>query len=93
MTGACTNVVEGNWRILKSKIPNRQYHDGEKLQEHLYEYKWRQQNRGNLWNAFFRDLALIRFDEEAQTLFDAKYGSHKKQEAARNAACAASNTP
>jgi hypothetical protein len=40
VTGAHTNTIEGQWRCVKDKIPNRVYSDRRILQEYLYEHAW-----------------------------------------------------
>jgi len=66
--GTHTNAIEGYWRVSKSDIPNRYYHDAENLQEYLFYSMWRAKWRGNLWKGIISTLQIIRFSKKRNSI-------------------------
>ena len=66
--GTHTNLIEGYWRVSKSDIPNRYYHDAENLQEYLFYSMWRAKWRGDLWNGIISTLQIIRFSKKRKSI-------------------------
>jgi transposase-like protein len=61
ISGAHTNNIEGTWNGLKISInPRNRVRCG--IEEHLGEFQWRRENKGNEWNAFIRLLKKIHYD-------------------------------
>lgn len=60
-TGACTNTIEGTWAGVKCNIPQRKRNKKE-LQNCLFEFAWRRNNEGNLWNVLLRTSAETKHD-------------------------------
>ena len=56
VTGVNTNIIEGQWRWMKNSIPNRVYHNGDKVQSFLFQYMWNALSHGDRWNVFMQDL-------------------------------------
>ena len=61
-TGACTNMIEGSWRISKKEIPKRIFHDGETLQEYLFQEMWADRNATQLWESLLQVLASVEYE-------------------------------
>ena len=60
-TGACTNGIEGTWAGVKRMVPIRK-RNKKQLQNCLFEFIWRRNNEGNLWNAIMRALAETKYE-------------------------------
>jgi len=57
-TGVCTNTIEGKWHGIKCRVPKRN-RSGLRLDSHLREMMWRDQNKNDLWEAFLVALAEV----------------------------------
>ena len=66
--GTHTNVIEGYWRVSKTDIPNRYYHDAENLQEYLFYSMWRAKWQGHLWEGLLSTLQVIRFSKKRSSI-------------------------
>lgn len=58
--GTHTNTIEGQWSLIKKKIPT-QKRNHHVLQEHLFEEIWRQQNNENLWGALMEAISFVKY--------------------------------
>lgn len=58
-TGACTNTIEGSWRAIKDDIPTQKYNSDD-IQDELFVFIWRRQNKNNLWNALINAICSYR---------------------------------
>ena len=56
ITGAHTNHIEGTWHALKQKIPKID-HNPKKVDDYIFEFMWKRQNKNNLWNQLIECLA------------------------------------
>ena len=63
VTGACTNLIENKWGVLKRKIP-RNCRRKERLRPYLFEQVWRNIHKDNLWDAFLGALKNVKYPEE-----------------------------
>ena len=82
--GVHTNCIEGHWRILKAKIPNRHYHDAPTLQDHLNTQKFFNDNKKHRWAELMYQLRFIRYSKEHNSYYyvlhdeaHRKYFEHK----------------
>ena len=67
-TGCCTNTIEDTWNGMKTSIPVRK-RNKKQLQNCLFEFIWRRNNEGNLWNGLLAALREIVYssDRDAST--------------------------
>jgi ISXO2-like transposase domain len=56
--GRHTNTIEGTWYAVKRKVPVRK-RNKKQIQGCLFEFIWRRQNEGNLWNGLVRTLMEV----------------------------------
>jgi ISXO2-like transposase domain len=54
--GAHTNNIESSWNILKKNIPNCE-RIPEKVDNYIFEFIWKRQNKNNIWETFIKCLA------------------------------------
>ena len=60
ITQAHTNHAEGTWNGLKQKIPDKE-RIPEKIDNYIFEFIWRRQNKNKIWKAFLECLATISY--------------------------------
>ena len=67
--GVHTNCIEGHWRILKAKVPNKHYHDAPALQEHLNTQTFFYDNKHQRWSELMYQLRYVRYSKERRSYF------------------------
>ena len=60
ITGAHTNHAEAMWYALKRKIPNNE-RNPDKIDNYIFEFMWRRQNKNNAWEAFLKCLVDVSY--------------------------------
>ena len=60
ITGAHTNHAEAMWYALKRKIPNNE-RNPDKIDNYIFEFMWRRQNKNNVWEAFLKCLVDVSY--------------------------------
>ena len=58
--GYHTNNMESQWRATKTNLPQKRTR--KRIQEHLFEKMWRNQNLGNTWQALLTALREVEYD-------------------------------
>jgi transposase-like protein len=61
ITGAHTNTIEGIWNGIKLNLKARN-RTKEHINEHLFEYIWRKNNKDNLWGGFIDAIKNIHYE-------------------------------
>lgn len=65
-TGVHTNTIEGTWHGIKYNVPQR-HKSKEYTPGHLWEFMWRRQHEGQLWNRLLRAcIARCRYDTDTK---------------------------
>lgn len=60
-TGVHTNTIEGTWNGVKLNCPVRSRAEG-RVEEHLFEFIWRRQQRYNHWIGFINALKKVHYE-------------------------------
>jgi transposase-like protein len=60
-TGVHTNTIEGTWNGLKLNCPVRSRVEG-RVENHLFEFIWRRQQRYNAWIGFINALKKVHYE-------------------------------
>ena len=77
--GTHTNTIEGTWFGVKQNIKPRQ-RTAKLLDLHLFEFMWRRENAGNLWNALVDALVHTKYGEEAEESSEEEETSSEEEE-------------
>lgn len=67
ITGVHTNTIEGMWGHMKKVIP-RQSRTNKGIEAYLWEFMWRRQHKGNLWNRLMHCLKVTRYDVDHEAV-------------------------